>query len=108
MEVPTRSVARLLLAACAAAASAFCFSAVPVRAEPTDYAPPGPTTDGSNVLPVAGVLEGMWSEYVAPNAMSPDPIGSADRFVEQFVPTTTQVRDFFAFLEQFRPLTTGR
>ncbi|WP_156425378.1 MULTISPECIES: hypothetical protein [unclassified Mycobacterium] len=56
---------------------------------------------------MADVLEGMWKEYVPPNAMSPDPIGSADRFVEQFVPTTTQIRDFFVFLEQFRPLATA-
>ncbi|WP_156426725.1 hypothetical protein [Mycobacterium sp. IS-3022] len=106
MDAPTRSAAKLLLAACAAASS-LCFFAVPAAAEPTDFVAPGPTTDESTVLPVADVLEGMWKEYVPPNAVSPDPIGSADRFVEQFVPTTTQIRDFFVFLEQFRPLATG-
>ncbi|BBY42705.1 hypothetical protein [Mycolicibacterium celeriflavum] len=108
MDAPTRSATKLLLAACAAAASWFCFSAVPAGAEPTDFATPGPTTEESNVLPVADVLEGMWSEYVPPDAVSPGPIGSADRFIEQFVPTTTQIRDFFVFLDQFRPLATGR
>ncbi len=99
MEWSTHSVARLLLAVCAATAWGFFFVAAPASAEPTDS---GPTIDGSIVPPVASVLEGMWSEYVPSTAMQPNPTAAADQFVQQFVPTTDQISDLFAFLHQFR------
>jgi len=41
----------------------------------------------------------MWNQYVVPNApVVPSPVGT----FEQLIPTTTQVRDFFAFIQQFR------
>ena len=98
MEWSFRSAVRLLPAVCAAAAWGF-FVAAPAGAEPID---PGPTVDGSNVPPVASVVEGMWSEYVPATAMQPDPTGAASQFVEQFVPTSNQIRDFFALLQQLR------
>ena len=34
--------------------------------------------------------------------MQPDPTGAASQFVEQFVPTSNQISDFFALLQQLR------
>jgi len=104
MRTSARSAAPLLLAAGAAAAWGIGFAAAPAVAEPADSTTIGPTTGDSTVLPVISVIEGIWSEYLPPNAVVlPGPIGSVDRAVEQFVPTTTQVRDFFASVQQFRP-----
>jgi hypothetical protein len=104
MSTSARSAAPLLLAASAAAAWGIGFAAAPAVAEPTDSTTIGPTTGDSTVLPVTGVIDGIWSEYASPNAgVLPSPIGPVDHLVEQFVPTTTQVRDFFAFIQQFRP-----
>jgi hypothetical protein len=104
MSTSARSAAPLLLAASAAAAWGIGFAAAPAVAEPADSTTIGPTTGDSTVLPVTSVIEGIWSEYVPPNAgMLPSPIGPVDQVIQQFVPTTTQVRDFFAFIQQFRP-----
>jgi hypothetical protein len=104
MSTSARSAAPLLLAASAAAAWGIGFAAAPAGAEPADSTTIGPTTGDSTVLPVTSVIEGILSEYVSPNAgLLPSPIGPVDQVIEQFVPTTTQVRDFFVFIQQFRP-----
>ncbi|WP_326546888.1 hypothetical protein QGN32_01290 [Mycolicibacterium sp. ND9-15] len=91
-----------LLAACAAATFCGLVAAVPAAAEPVEPGPTGPTADASNVIPAAGVLEGMWREYVPRNAAPPAQMGAVDRFFAEFVPSATQIGDFFAFLQQFR------
>ncbi|ULE31975.1 hypothetical protein [Mycobacterium sp. IDR2000157661] len=96
-----RSAARLLLAATASAALAFGVAVSPAAAQPADSEFTGPTIGGPDVLPVVGVLDGMWREYVPPNAVPPATIGQIDGLIDQFVPTTTEVRDFFGFLQQF-------
>jgi hypothetical protein len=104
MSASARSAVPLFLAASAAAAWGIGFAAAPAVAEPTDSTTIGPTIGDSTVLPVTGVIEGIWSEYAPPHAgVLPSSIGPVDQAVEQFVPTTTQVRDFFAFIQQFRP-----
>jgi hypothetical protein len=103
MSTSARSAAPLLLAA-SAAAWGIGFAAAPAVAEPADSTTIGPTTGDSTVLPVTSVIEGILSEYMSPNAgVLPSPIGPVDQVIEQFVPTTTQVRDFFVFIQQFRP-----
>jgi hypothetical protein len=104
MSTSARSAASLLLAAGAAAACAIGFAAAPAAAEPEDSTSIGTTTGDSTVLPVTSVIEGIWSEYIPPNAGAPSsPIGPVDQVIERFIPTNTQVRDFFAFIQQFRP-----
>lgn len=102
MATAIRSAAKLLLVATAAAGWALGVAATPAAAEPVDPDFTGPPVDGSEVLPVVGVIDGMWREYVPPNAVPPGPTGQINQLIEQFVPTTTQVRDFFAFIQQFR------
>jgi hypothetical protein len=104
MSTSARSAAPLLLAAIAAAAWAIGFAAAPAVAEPADSTTIGPATSDSTVLPVTSVIQGLWSDYVPANAAElPSPIGPVDQVIERFAPTTTQVRDFFAFVQQFRP-----
>lgn len=103
MNASGRRTSRLLVALFTAAAFGSVVVAAPAAAEPTDSGVTGPASDASDVLPVARVLEGMWSAYVPRDAAPPAHIGAVDQFFEQFVPTTTQVGDFFAFLQQFRP-----
>ncbi|RAV15723.1 hypothetical protein DQP55_06090 [Mycolicibacterium sp. GF69] len=96
---------RLFLAACAVATSSSFISfvaAAPAAAEPTDPGPVGPAADVSNVIPAAGVLEGMWREYVPRNAAPPVHMGAVDQFFQDVIPTATQIGDLFAFLQQFR------
>lgn len=103
MSKSARSAAPLLFAVSAAAAWGIAFAA-PAPAEPADSTSTGPTTGDFTVLPVTRVIEGVWNQYVPANAaVLPSPIGPVDRFVAQFVPTTAQVRDFFAVIQQFRP-----
>lgn len=92
----------MLFLAGAATAWGIGFAAAPAVAEPADT-PSGPTTDEFIGLPAASVVEGMWREYVPANAVPQGPIGQVDQLIEQFLPTTTQVRDFFVFIQQFRP-----
>ncbi len=110
MNASARRAARLLLAAGAAAACGLLgLAAAPAGAEPADTAPIDPTTDQSNVLPVVGVIEGLAREYVSPDVVPASPLGPVNQFVEQFVPTTSQIRDFFTFLQQSRaPATINR
>ncbi|KUI33975.1 hypothetical protein AU197_04935 [Mycobacterium sp. IS-1590] len=94
---------RLLSAACAVAASGLFVAVAPTAAaQPTDVAPPGPSTTASDVIPAVGVLEGMWQQYVPRNVAPPDQMGAVDRFFNEFVPTATQVSDFFTIIQQFR------
>ncbi|KUI11899.1 hypothetical protein AU193_01915 [Mycobacterium sp. GA-1285] len=94
---------RLLLATCAVAASGYFLAAVPASAEPTDTWTPGPATTASDVIPAVGVLEGMWRQYVPRTVAPPDQMGAVDRFFTEFVPTATEVSDFFGFIQQLRP-----
>jgi hypothetical protein len=41
---------------------------------------------------------GMGNQFIPPDAPRPNPVG----MFEQFVPTTTQFRDFFGFIHHFR------
>jgi hypothetical protein len=103
MRMSARSAARLLLAAGAAAAWGIGFAASPAVAEPANSTTIGPRNGDATVLPVTSVIEGVWNEYVPANAgVLPNPIGPVDQVIEQFVPTTTELRDFFAFVQQFR------
>nr|WP_090278760.1 hypothetical protein [Mycolicibacterium komanii]CRL74407.1 hypothetical protein CPGR_03642 [Mycolicibacterium komanii] len=102
MKASRLTAPRLLIAACAVAASGLFLSAVPAAAEPFDPAPPGPYAGSSDVIPAVGVLEGMWRQYVPRNAAPPAQMGAVDRFFDEFVPTPTQVSDFFAVIQQFR------
>ena len=102
MSSSHRGAAPLLLALTSCAAWAIGMaSAAPVVAEPgdsstADGSPIGPST---SVLPVIGVIEGMWNQYVVPYApVAPDQLGP----LEQLIPTTTQVSDFFAFIQRSR------
>jgi hypothetical protein len=110
MNASTRGVARLLIAAGTAAAFAFSgLAAASAGAEPIDTAPIDPTTDQSNALPAVGVIEGLAREYVSPDVVPANALGPVNQFVEQFAPTTTQIREFFTFLQQSRaPATINR
>ena len=99
MRTSNRSAAPLLLAATAAAWAIGMAAAAPALAEPGNPADPSPDPAASAALPVVSVIDGMWNQYVAPNATVPPNL--VDTF-EQFVPTTTQLRDFFGFIQQFR------
>ncbi|UUO00361.1 hypothetical protein M4D79_15120 [Mycolicibacterium novocastrense] len=103
MNASRLTVSRLLFAACAVAASGLFLSAAPqAAAQPADIAPPGPSTTASDVIPAVGVLEGMWRQYVPRNMAPPDQMGAVDRFFNDFVPSATQVSDFFTVIQQFR------
>lgn len=102
MKASRITARRLLIAACAVAASGFFFASAPATAEPFDPAPPGPSGGASDVIPAVGVLEGMWRQYVPRDAAPPAQMGAVDRFFDDFVPTPTQVSDFFAVIQQFR------
>jgi hypothetical protein len=102
MSSSPRSVAPLVLALTTSVAWAIGIAtAAPVVAAPGDSSTDNSSPNGTStsVLPVIGVIDGMWNQYVVPNApVAPSQVG---RF-EQLIPTTTQVRDFFAFIQQFR------
>lgn len=102
MNASRLTVSRLLFAVCAVAASGLFFGSAPAVAEPFDPAPPGPSAGASDVIPAVGVLEGMWRQYVPRNVAPPDQMGAVDRFFNEFVPTATQVSDFFTVIQQFR------
>jgi hypothetical protein len=102
MITSARSAVLLLLAASASATWGIGFGAAAAIAEPANSTTIGPTTGESTVLPLTSVIEGMWSEYVPSSARVLPNIGPVDQVIEQFVPTTTQVRDFFTFVQQFR------
>lgn len=103
MVTSARTATRLLLAGTAATACAFGVAIASAAAEPPDSDFTGPTFGGSDVPPVVGVIDGMWREYVPADTVPPGTIGQIDQLIDQFVPTTTQVRDFFSFIQQFRP-----
>nr|WP_090345650.1 hypothetical protein [Mycolicibacterium malmesburyense]CRL78150.1 hypothetical protein CPGR_04538 [Mycolicibacterium malmesburyense] len=102
MKASRLTASRLLIAACAVAASGLFFAAAPAAAQPVDPVSPGPVAGSSDVIPAIGVLEGMWRQYVPPNAAPPAQMGAVDRFFNEFVPTPGQVSDFFGFIQQFR------
>lgn len=102
MNASRLNAPRLLAATCAVAAFGFFVAAVPAAAEPTDPGTPGPVTGASDMIPAVGVLEGMWRQYVPSNAAPPAQMGAVNRLFDEFVPTATQVSDFFTFIQQFR------
>ena len=102
MSTSARAAAPLLLAVSAAAAWGIGIAAAPAVADPGD--PPGAAgsdVGASSVPPVFGIIDGMWNARVRPNAIVPQsPLGT---FAQQFIPSTSQIRDFFGFIQQFRP-----
>ncbi len=103
MNASRFTAGRLLFALCAVAASGLFLAVAPsAAAQPSDIAPPGPGPTASDVIPAVGVLEGMWQQYVPRNVAPPDQMGAVDRFFNDFVPTATQVSDFFTIIQQFR------
>jgi len=60
--------------------------------------------DTNPVPPVVSTIDGIWNQHVPPDAFGLlGPTDAFGRFVEPFVPTTTELRDFFGRLQQFRP-----
>ncbi|MGE2720013.1 hypothetical protein [Mycolicibacterium celeriflavum] len=102
MKASRLTAPRLLIATCAVAASGLSLTAAPAVAQPADPVSPGPSAGSADVIPAIGVLEGMWRQYVPPNAAPPAQMGAVDRFFNEFVPSPAQVGDFFGFIEQFR------
>jgi hypothetical protein len=102
MSSSPRGIAPLLLALTTCAVWAIGIaSATPVVAEPGDSstANGSPSGTSTSVLPVIGVIDGMWNQYVVPNApVAPGQLGP----FEQLIPATAQIRDFFSFIQQFR------
>jgi hypothetical protein len=102
MSSSPRSAAPLILALTTSVAWAIgVATAAPVVAAPGDSSIDNSSPNGAStsVPPVIGVIDGVWNQYVVPNApVAPSQIGT----FEQFLPTTTQVRDFFSFIQQFR------
>jgi hypothetical protein len=103
MSTSARAAAPLLLAVSAVAACGIGIAtATPAVAEPGDPSGAASSDAGaSTVPPVIDILDGMWNADVRPNAIVPrSPLAP---FVQRFMPSTGQVRDFFGFLQQFRP-----
>ncbi|MEO3758545.1 hypothetical protein ABGB19_09720 [Mycobacterium sp. B14F4] len=109
MSTSARGVAPSLLLAIAAAVWGLAM-ATPAVAEPGDPADLGPAVADSTALPlmravdpVIGSVDGMWNQFVPPNAIVPwSPVAAFEQFVEPFIPTTTQVSDFGRFIQQWR------
>jgi hypothetical protein len=94
MRTSARSAASLLLAVAAAAALD---TSARAAAQPADVDASG----ASPAPPVIRTIDGIWNAYVPPNAFVPrSPVGT---FAEPFLPTTSQMRDFFGFIQQIRP-----
>ena len=108
MSTSARSVAPSLLAIAALAWGLA--TAAPAFAEPGDSADTNPATDDSTALPLMRAVDpvitrvdGIWNQFVPPNAIVPwSPVAVFDQFVEPFIPTTTQVVDFGQFIQQWR------
>ena len=108
MATPARNAALMLLAAAVAWAI---LTATPAVAEPGDTGTATPTVGGSTALPlmravdpVVTRLDGIWNQFLPPNAIVPwTPVSAFQQFVEPFIPTTTQVGDFAAVIQPFGP-----
>lgn len=102
MSSTPRSIASLLLALTTVAVWAIGIaSAAPVVAAPGDSSTDigSPSGTSTSALPVIGVIDGMWNQYVVPNApVAPGQLGP----LEQLIPTTPQLGDLFALIQQFR------
>ena len=109
MSTSASRVAPSLLLAIAVAAWVLA-AAVPAVAEPGDSADTSPTITDSTDLPLMGAVDpvmarvdGIWTQFVPPNAIVPwSPAAAFEQFVEPFIPTTTQVGDFGRFMQQWR------
>lgn len=111
MSMSARGVGPLLLLAIAAAA----WAAAPAVAERGDSADINPAPADSTALPlmravdpVMARVDGIWNQFVPPNALvSWNPSVAFEQFVEPFIPTTTQTSDVGRFIQQWRaPATT--
>ena len=102
MSTPARAAAPLLLALSAATAWGIGIAtAAPAVADPGDSGAASSNPGGSTVPPVITTIDGIWNARVRPNAIVPQsPVGT---FVQQFMPSTGQIRNFFGFIQQFRP-----
>jgi len=105
MSTSARSAAPLFVAVTAAAAWGIVIAnAAPAVAAPGDSTDTSPINGNSTVLPVTSTIENIWNAYVPPNlVVPPSTPGTFDRLAEQFIPTTTEIRDFSGFVQQFRP-----
>jgi len=109
MSTSARGVAASLLLAVAAAAWGLA-AAAPALAEPEDSAEISPAITDSTALPlmravdpVMARVDGIWNQFVPPNAIVPwSPVAAFEQFVQPYVPTTTQVGDFGRFIQQWR------
>ncbi len=107
MSTSARSVAPSLLAIAAVAWGLA--TAAPAVAEPGDSADTSSASGDSTALPLMRAVDpvitrvdGLWNQFVPPNAVGPwSPVGLFDQFVEPFIPTTAQVGDFGRFIQQF-------
>ncbi len=85
-------------------------AAAPAVAEPGDSTDTSPAITDSTALPLLRAVDpvitrvdGVWNQFVPPNAIVPwSPVAAFEQFVEPFIPTTTQVGDFGRFIQQFR------
>jgi hypothetical protein len=109
MSTSARGVASSLLFAVAAATWGFA-SAAPAVAEPGDSADISPAITDATALPlmravdpVIGRVDGIWNQFVPPNAVVPwSPAAAFEQFVDPFIPTITQVGDFGRSVQQWR------
>lgn len=110
MRKSARGVAASLPLAVAAAAAWGLATAAPAVADPGDSADTSPAIADSTALPLMRAVDpvitrvdGIWAEFVPPNANVPSPVAAFDQFVEPIIPTTAQIGDLGRFVEQFRP-----
>ena len=109
MSTSARGVAPSLLIAIAAAAWGLA-AAAPAVAEPGDSVDISPALTDATALPLMRAVDpvitrvdGIWNQFVPPNAIVPwTPAAAFEQFVEPFIPTTTQVSDFGRFIQQWR------
>jgi len=107
MSASARGVARSLLLSIAVAAWGLA-AAAPAVAEPGDSVDTSPAIADSTALPLLRAVDpvitrvdGVWNQFVPPNAIVPwSPVAAFEQFVEPFIPTTTQVGDFGRFIQQ--------
>ena len=101
---PSPRSAPLLLAATVAVWAIGIGAATPAVGDTGASTDTSPAITPSSVRSFTGTFDRIWSQYVPPNSIVPqNPAGAFDQFIEPFIPTTTQARDFFGFIQQFRP-----
>ena len=109
MSTSARGVVPTLLLSIAVAGWGLAAAARAV-AEPGDSADTSPAIADSTALPllravdpVIATVDGVWNQFVPPNAIAPfSPVAAFEQFVAPVIPTATQVGDFGRFIQQFR------